>query len=91
MLQRSMEVLATWLASGGRAYLTHWRVSIPATIGAVIGLWFSSFLSGFGVDSDFATPLGLPAISFRLLVVVFFTLGFAVAGRSWLDHHFPRQ
>jgi hypothetical protein len=91
VLQRSMEVLATWLARGWRSYLTHWRVSFPATVGAVIGLWFSSFVSAFGVDSDFATPLGLPAVSFRLLVVIVWSIAFGIGGKAFLERHFPRQ
>ena len=91
MILRCIAIVAGWLTRAWAAYLAHWRVTIPATIGALFGLWFSSFLSGFGVDSDFSTPLSLPSVFFRLLVVAAFAIGFAAIGREWLDHHFPRE
>ena len=91
MLLGSLVVLATWLSRAWGAYVAHWRGSLPATVGAVVGIWFSLFLSGFGIDNDFSTPLGLPPVIFRLLVVAAFAIGFAAIGREWLDHHFPRE
>ena len=91
MLLSSLAVAATWLSRAWVAYLTHWRVALPATIGVVFGLWFSSFLVRFGVGSDFSRPLGLPVVCFRLLVVLSCSIGFAVIGKRFLDEHFPRH
>jgi len=91
VILRSITVLTTWLSAAWRAYFSHWRVTVPASLGALVGLWFSSFAAGFGVEGDFSAPLGLPALCFRLLVVLFSAVGLGVVGRNWIEHHFPRR
>lgn len=91
MLIKCLTILTTLLSRTWRVYISHWRVSIPASLGALVGLWFGGYLSQFGVDSHFSTPLGLPKIFFRLFVTICYAVGFAVIGRQKLDEWFPRQ
>lgn len=91
MIFRSMTILGTWINRAFRAYLTDVRVSIPATVGIAVGLWFLNYLERFGILGDATGPLRIPEIFFGFLVVASFAVGFAAIGKRALDRHFPQN
>ena len=91
MLVKSIATVRNWVFRALRAYFTDLRVSIPATLGAMLGFLLLDFLERFNIPSNPDTPQGLPELCFRFVVVVSFAVVFAAMGKRALDHYLPRQ
>lgn len=85
----TLRVLAQAFVWAIRAYFAHWRVTVPGTLGAAFGLWWASWLSGFGIDRAFTEPLSLPKPVFKIVFVILFGTVFAIAGNGRINTWFP--